>query len=353
MMRSNLATTFQSDLDLVHNEVGDQWNDFQDGHVFVTGGTGFFGCWLLVTLIDAIERLGLRTDITVLTRDPVRFRRLHPNITSSQKLTFVRGSVESFEFFDKPVTHVIHAASELSGSVNTSPLNQLLNSVAGLNRVLMFAGQNKVRKFLLTSSGAVYGPSNANCVAVTENSPVTSRILTEATAYAESKRFAELACVLYGAEHNFEVKIARGFAFLGPFLGLDSHLAAANFFRAALRNEKKTIKGDGRTIRSYMYGADLSIWLWTIFVSGQSAQPYNVGSDEPISIKTLADTIDLLSPNPCGVEVLGKMDPSIPVDFYLPDTSFARETLGLRIHTTFQSAVEKTFNYFQERSENA
>src|SRR5205085_5180473 len=110
-------------------------------------------------------------------------------------------------------------------------------------------------------------------------------------AYAEGKRMAELYCSIYHAQHHLPIKIARCFAFVGPYLPLNKHFAIGNFIQDGLSQKDIVLKGDGTPCRSYLYAADLTVWLWTILLQGQNNLPYNVGSDEDLNLAALANMI--------------------------------------------------------------
>jgi len=122
---------------------------------------------------------------------------------------------------------------------------------------------------------------------------------------------------------------------------MDAGYAVGNFIRDALEGRTIEISGDGTPLRSYLYAADLAWWLWTILLDGDPGRPYNVGSDQELSIRELAETVDSLIGGH-GVHVAGKPVPGAPAQRYVPDVSRARNELGLSPAITLEDGIRRT-----------
>jgi dTDP-D-glucose 4,6-dehydratase len=57
---------------------------------------------------------------------------------------------------------------------------------------------------------------------------------------------------------------------------------ADNFIQDAMQGKPVVVKGNGLPCRSYLYAADLTVWLWHLLQYGTPNKPYNVGLDEEI-----------------------------------------------------------------------
>ncbi|PKN34161.1 MAG: epimerase [Deltaproteobacteria bacterium HGW-Deltaproteobacteria-19] len=321
------------DLDHVLDHTRDLWEELRGGRIFITGGTGFFGCWLLESLLRANKELGLNAKAVVLTRDPGRFVKKAPHLAGNPAVRLLAGDVRTFRFPRGSFSHAIHAAVEADDAVCAgSPLEEMDVTVLGTRRVLDFARQAGLGKLLFTSTGAVYGRQPPDMARISEDFSGAPDPVDFQSRYAiagEAKRAAESMCVLAARQFGLEVKIARCFSFIGPGLPLDSKFAAGNFLRDALAGGPIVINGDGTAVRSYLYAGDMAVWLWTILFRGVSGRPYNVGSEEEITIRDLAKAVGNCFDPPVTVRVMKRRRSGEPLERYIPSTARARIELGL------------------------
>jgi nucleoside-diphosphate-sugar epimerase len=334
------------DLDHILTHTRDLWEELRDQRIFITGGTGFFGCWLLESFAWANDKLNLNASALVLSRNPVAFEKKAPHLYHHRAIRFIKGNVQDFDYPEGQFSHLIHGAVyQQPADVKPSNLSLVNEMLTGTRRVLDFCVREKVRKALMISTGAVYGPPPPNLEKIYESFWESIDPSVPSSTYHHVRRMMELLGVLYAVEHGFEAKIARCFSFVGPYLPLNGRFAIGDFISDALSGSPVAVKGNGKPIRSYLYAADLAIWLWTILFKGKSCRPYNVGSETPTTILELAEKIAGESDPPLNVHVSGKSLTGVAPDRYLPDTTRAQTELGLNQFTNLESAIRRTLNW--------
>jgi nucleoside-diphosphate-sugar epimerase len=331
-----------ADLDFILDTVSPFWRELKNQHIFITGGTGFFGCWLLNSFIHASDKLNLNAHATVLTRDINAFKKKCPELAEHPSLNFYEGDVKNFTFRNKHYSHIIHAATDTAES---DPVTTLDTIIQGTQHTLDFAKHCKSARYLLVSSGAIYGKQPPELPAIPEDYPGRPLLEDPRSAYGIGKCTAEHLCHLY-KQYGIDIKIARCFAFVGPYLPLNAQFAIGNFLSDAAKGGPIIVNGDGTPFRSYLYAADLTVWLWKILFCGQPLQPYNVGSNEAVSIAELAHLIaGRFSPK---LEVIVKK--AAPENKlaarYVPDVTRAKNELGLIQKINLVEAIDKTLNWF-------
>jgi len=335
-----------ADLDLAIALTPNFWTRFGGARLLLTGGTGFIGSWLLQTIQRAND-LGLsHMGLVVLTRDAQRARQQAPHIFERTDTQLVRGDVLDFSAPLGALDVCIHAATDVGRTDAVHDPRKVFDTIVlGTRRVLDAAHAHGASRVLLASSGAVYGTQPPALEHMPESfSGAPDPLLTSAS-YGNGKRAAEsLACAI-AAQSGLHISMARIFALLGPGLPLNGPFAAGNFIRDVLAGAAPRLQGDGRPMRSYLYMADLVVWLLRILESGESGQAYNVGSEQAISIRDLAAEIAKAAGLRANLDS-AQTSPSTELPpRYVPDTRKARQTLQLEEYTTLPDAISKTIQW--------
>jgi nucleoside-diphosphate-sugar epimerase len=342
-----MASLLREDLDhiLLHTEK--IWGEFRNQKIFITGGTGFFGCWLLESFAWANDKLGLNASALILSRNPKGFQEKAPHLAAHPAIHFHAGDVRDFDFPDGHFSHVIHASNEAINYVNEENCRRMTEGMTqAAKHVLDFTRFCGARTVLFTSSGSIYGPQPAEMIRIPENYLGARNKDDFRFAHGEGKYRAELLFCEYTKQYGMEAKIARCFSFLGPYLPLSENYAIGNFIRDGIQGRVIRVTGDGTPVRSYMYASDLVIWLLTILVQGKSCEPYNVGSENSLDIKALAMTVAQCFENVRDVDVAIEPVPGKSTERYVPSTAKARADLGLRQYVTLSEGIRKTLLWF-------
>ena len=346
-----MSTIIAADITRLLARTPTLWEPLRGTSLFISGGTGFFGVWLLEAILAANRERSLGCRVMVLSRDPARFAAKAPYLVADPALSFIEGDVRDFRFPEGPITHVIHAATEASASLTADDPQVMFDvCVEGTRRMLALAEEKRSQRFLFTSSGAVYGRQPPELTHVPEDFCGGPDPLNVRNAYAEGKRAAEMLCAIAARSSasggpGLHVSIARCFAFVGPHLPLDAHFAIGNFIRDCVAGGPIRIGGDGTPFRSYLYAADLAEWLSTILLRGEAGRAYNVGSEEAVSIRQLADRVaDVAAaiwPDRGRPEIViaKQPQPGQPAERYVPNCRRAREELGLVPATSLDESI--------------
>ena len=311
--------------------------------IFLTGGTGFFGKWILFAIRFLNREMGLNAKVVVLSRDPQRFQRDNSALNENAEFIFQKGDIRDFEFEHLDIDYVIHAATEANAVLNFSNPSEV-NSVivGGLEHLLKYCKISRAKRMLFISSGAVYEDISSEHN-ISENSGLTNLV---DDAYGYGKRVSEERCLEFIEDSTLEIMIARCFSFVGPYLPLDSTFAVGNFISNFILGQPINIKGDGMSQRSYLYTSDLIHWLLKILIKGKNGRSYNVGSDQSISIKELAKIVSQTFNHNLDV-IVEDRDSIICAagNVYVPNIDRITGELGVKVHVPLDEAIERTIRF--------
>lgn len=339
--------------------------------LFLSGGSGFFGLNLLALLAWLHER-GLRFEVSALAREPARWLAAHPRLARQPWLTLHTG--EMIAPWPDAGGHdlLLHAATYVPppGVARPDPSVLFAHNVAGMRQALAFAQAQGVRRFLHTSSGAVYGagamrgPQPIEESAHTLHGSASSASGDVAQLHDSQHAYGASKCVAEGLAQTVAEKLAhqnapactlavvhaRCFAFVGPGLPMQGNFAIGNFIADALAGRAPTLQSAGTSQRSYLYSADLAVWLLLLLLEaqpGKRPQVVNVGSDQGHSVLQLAELVrDQFLP---GVPVTPGAAGHEPRPHYVPSIARA-QVQGLAVWTRLDHAIARTALWHQRQA---
>ena len=325
------------DIDFIFNQLKEltDLSLLNNKNIFITGGTGLFGKSILNILIHIKKFYNFR--ITVLTRDINSFISHYPEYNLNY-INFIQGDIRNFQYNGQDFDYIIHAATPASAKLEEENPNEMYSiALEGTKKIIELTKKMNIEKLLFTSSGAIYGnqPNELDCINEEyEGNPITY--------YGKAKKISEQLLL----ESDINVTIARCFAFVGPYLNLNIHFAIGNFIKNVINNEDIVIKGDGRPLRTYLYTADLIIWLLTMLLKANNKSIYNVGSSNEISIYNLAKKVsNCMKGYKKNINILTEPNYNKPTQKYIPNNTKIIKELYVKENFDLETSIKRTIKY--------
>jgi len=314
--------------------------------VLVTGGGGFIGSHLVERLVRGAR--GVRVTVAD-HRGDMKKR----NLAAVWKdIRFVHAEL------DDPKTAlrlcrgqdvVINMAASVGGvGWNSAHPGSLFrdNMRLGVD-VLEAARVAGVSRYLVVSSACVYP---RDCTIPTPEAE-GFRDAPERTneGYGWAKRMQEYLGRAYAEEYGMSVAIARPYNAYGPrdhFEPGRSHVIAALVQRVCDGEDPVLVWGDGSATRSFLYVDDFARGLLETAEKYPRADPINIGADDEISVKELAETIVRLA----GTGAKLAFDPSKPAGQPRRrcDVAKAKKAIGFEARVGLEEGLAKTIAWYRE-----
>lgn len=320
-----------------------------DSNLLITGASGFVGKWLTLSWLSARQELSGSGRLIVVARNVNQLRQLCSIYGATNEVIYVESDIRDFEIPSEFIPeYIIHAATPASESLNNQEPEEMMSIIIeGQRNILRESIRSGVKKFLFLSSGAVYGKQPLDVVCVSEDfsgGPLPTDIKS---AYHEGKRVAELMGNIQAANNKISFVTGRLFAFLAPYLPLNTHFAAGNFLLDGMTGRDISVQSDGQSVRSYQYGSDLCVFLWALLIRGRTGEAYNVGSDVGVSISNLAHQIKSTLSSVSKVEIIGETDPATHTR-YVPSIAKIKTELSVSNVVDLQSSIARTARWYEE-----
>ena len=299
--------------------------------LLIIGGTGYLG----QSFFDYInagkfknERL---SEIIIISRK-------RKKIKSSIKISYIVKNIKDIKRI--PLTdYVIYAANSKNNLENLKGIN---------NFVSLLTEKHKKSKILFTSSGAVYGSRNYKKKFREKDLVSFKKVSTfkgYKKEYAKSKIIIEKKFKELG-ENGFNVSIARLFTFVGKRILTKNDFAITNLVKQAQNPKTKylLLNSSKNVYRGYMHSEDLIRWIIKILINSNSkCEIYNVGSDEAITIKQLANLISKKYKK--KVSIKNKKISKDSIDYYVPSVSKIKKELNLINKFNIIKSLDQILNF--------
>ena len=313
-------------------------------HYLVTGGAGFIGSHLIrnlfaeepgirITCIDNFDPFYSadlkQLNISEFKYNPsFRFQLIDIADTSVQELK---------ELIDEPVDIIVHMAAKAGVRPSLlDPLTYQRANVIGLQHMLDFAKENKIKQFVFASSSSVYG--------INENFPwKEDEKLLPISPYAMTKLAGEMLGHVYSRNFDIRFIALRFFTVFGP--GQRPDLAIHKFTKAILKGEPVTMYGDGNTSRDYTYINDIIRGVRAaINYDKSNFEIFNLGNNYTISLKELITAIETLTGKKAIIEQLPDQPGDLPKTF--ADISKAKILLEYTPQTQLKEGLQNFYEWF-------
>ena len=345
-MSNNLEDIFLEDIKSIANELEEFYDELEGKTVLIAGGKGFLGTYFTSVLTKINETLS----------KPMKIIVLDSLITSKDKKGGVNQNIEfleqdiskSFEIDDN-IDYIIHAASIASPpTYRKFPIKTVDVNYQGTKNLLEIAKEKKVRSMLLLSSSEIYGDPE---IFPTPESYVGKVSCTGPRAcYDESKRLAETISILYFQQYKIPIKIARPFNVYGPYLNLDDGRIIPDFMNNAINKSQIIIHSDGSPTRSFCYVSDAIGGFFKLLLSKHDGIICNVGNDEEVSVKNVADTIKNIVGKPISIKIIESNDPNYTKDNpqrRCPDLSLIKKSVNYIPKIDLEEGLKRVYKWYR------
>lgn len=260
--------------------------------ILITGATGMVGSCLIDMLMMYSENCDYPIKVIALARNEKKLRERFTDYLKTEHFCYVCGDVnKGLPLLPMTPDYMIHAASNSHPvAYAKDPIGTIKTNVWGLDYLLSYAADTKVKRVLFLSSVEVYGDNHTNKPGFSEEEIGYLNCNTLRAGYPESKRLGEALCQAYRSQFELEVVVARLSRLYGPTMQCDDSKVISQFIRNILQKQDIVLKSRGLSVYSYTYVVDAVAALLQILLCGIDGEAYNVADkNSEISIGELAN----------------------------------------------------------------
>ena len=259
------------------------------GKALVTGGAGFIGSHLSELLLEQDWEVFALDDVSTGSQENVA------HLLEREDFHLVVESVLSPSVVSELVHKcdiVYHLAAVVGVQlIVEQPGHTLLTNIQGTENVLEYCTKFG-KRVLVASSSEVYGDHPEEQLLSEDARRIYGPTTARRWAYADSKAIDEFLALAWHEERDLDCVIVRLFNTVGPRQSAQYGMVIPRFVQAALAGRPLEVHGDGTQTRCFCHVADTVRGLRGLMDEpATSGELYNVGSQERIAIRDLAERV--------------------------------------------------------------
>ncbi|MBI4131440.1 MAG: NAD-dependent epimerase/dehydratase family protein [Nitrosarchaeum sp.] len=233
------------------------------------------------------------------------------------------------------VIHLAAIASVLESIDNPSYVNDV--NVSGTLNMLEFCRKKKIKKFIFTSSAAIFGNHGTKKLETTKTIPNT--------VYSSSKLTGEQYCRIYSELFGMNIVCLRPFNIYGPRQN-DAYAGVISKFADRIRDNKPPIIfGDGKQTRDFIHVTDVvKAYLLALKYNKKKFDVFNLATGKSTSVNDLANLF-LKSSNKSHLKPIHKK--SIPgvIKYDSANNAKIKKILGFSPSIKLQDGISQLWEY--------
>lgn len=342
----------KEDIATIVKGFGKDAKKFEGKTVFLSGGGGFLGKYIVGTLCRLNDTV-LEKPCRIISVDNFITGTPHPhfNYKGRSDVLEVWGDITQPLPVREPLHYIIHAAGLASPVFYKKyPLETIDSAVGGIRHLLELAKKNKetIEGFLFFSSSEIYGDPDPKSVPTPETYHGYVSSVGPRACYDESKRLGETIATIYFEQFGIPTKIVRPFNVFGPGMGHNDRRVLPMFAYKALNKESIPVHGDGHQTRTFCYITDAIAGFLKVLVSGKPGHAYNIGNaDNEISMADLAKLFVEIEGGGASFELISYPEnyPAGEPQRRCPDLSKAELDLSYKAAVSLKEGLTRFINW--------
>ena len=314
----------------------------KDSIIFITGGAGFIGSYVVEELLPLHPKKIIILDNLI--RGSLENMK---NFIQNPLIEFIEGDIRDFELVDKLMSqsdYLFHMAALRINSCAANPAEGFEVMMGATFNVAQSAVKNKIKKVIYSSSASVYG------LAQNFPTPETDNPYDNQTFYGAAKLFGEQLFRSYEFMYGLNYNALRYFNVYGPRMDTDGKYTEVmiKWLDCVRDGKNPLIYGDGSTSMDFVYVQDVAKANVAALLADVKGEAFNIGNNRETSLKQLLDL--LLVANNSSLKPEHKPDNTVnPVSRRLADISKAKKLLSFSPSVTLEEGLKKLSAWYFEK----